>query len=172
MARELVTHIWCDVCLSEDDAYVEGEETPPVVIGSIKPRVLGLCETHRKLFVEFRTLLMDVGQIVDVPAPRREGGATGEFPCPACDRVYSYRSSLNSHVERAHGKTIAELRAEVPDAPLFEEGDDETPPPLTRAECGVDGCDVVYEWPKHKRPAQAIGVHRRQAHGIKGQKAK
>lgn len=34
--------------------------------------------------------------------------------------------------------------------------------------CGIDGCTKAYPLGDYRRPAQALGVHRQQAHGVRG----
>lgn len=180
MARQLVTHIWCDVCLHEGEAQVEAEETPPVTIGTLKPRVLALCEVHRKEFDAFKDLVAGLGQIADsavAQSGQKEGPNTGDFVCPdpECGKGYRYRSSLDSHVERRHGMTLAQLRARLAGdgpEPMLELPEDapqgEKPPKVTRTECEhCEPGETVYEWPANKRPTQALGVHLARAHGIK-----
>jgi hypothetical protein len=194
MARELVTHIWCDPCLSPEEGgeptYTKGEELPAITLGTMKPRVLAMCEVHRKEYYDaFRDLVARLGQVVPegaAPSAPRSSSHAGSFPCPVPDcpkhtNPYRHDTSLGSHARREHGATVAELRArygqEEPQGALdlHQEGalagepitSEKKPPAITRTEC--EDCGVVYEWPKNARPSQALGVHRARAHGVKGE---
>jgi hypothetical protein len=184
MAREIITKVWCDVCQTEDPenpVNTEAEETPPVTIGMLRPRVIALCETHKKeRFDPFDELVRMYGQnAAEVAAltpttPKRGGGRPpgkrtgpwkGEYACPdpACpkhDKPYSSMTSLRQHTDSHHGKTPVEMRLEFdPDADFGEK------PEITRTEC--EDCDQVYEWPEIRLPMQAMGVHRARMHGKK-----
>lgn len=181
MARTIV--ILCDPCLERNDEEVQAVAEETISFGGIKPRLLAVCAKCQKEFVDpLRDLIMDIGQIVDSvpPLPTQKGAtggggnAKGEFECLECGRQYNYKGSLRTHVQDKHGMTLQEMAirhsGDNPDAQLQLGIDDENKPEVTRAECDQEGCDVVYEWPQHVRPAQAIGVHKARAHGIKGQK--
>lgn len=171
MAREFVTHIWCDVCLEQDDIRTEGSETPAITIGNMKPRVLALCDTHMKEHYEpVKQMLQELGQPVDLPVQRShrsdrvEEGEEMECPYPGCTGYGPYRlkSSLRNHFKDVHGTTLVEWEAtqggEVkPSAKIPEE-----------FVCGVEGCDVAYDPAVYNRASQAIGMHRAKAHGIAG----
>lgn len=138
MARELVTNIWCDVCLTPgEDAepeYTPAKEHPPVTVGMLQPRVVALCDTHRKeLFEPFETLIREHGQtpgkITDIPkaaapkkAPKtRATGAPIPCPDPACEKhanPYENSSSLTGHARNAHGMTLNQLREKHGIAPV------------------------------------------------------
>lgn len=184
MAREVVTHIWCDVCMHTDDVYTEATETPPIVLGNMKPRVLALCDVHTKeVYEPIKELLTELGQVADAAKFPGTSPGSGTWPCPdpAChkhDRPFKHEQSLRNHSKQVHGMTIAELRRfHAGEAGLFD-GEPEvqvaaTPPPkVTEAVCDQRGCDVAYTWPEYKAPAQAMGVHRAKAHGIRGAKHK
>lgn len=168
MARELVTHIWCDVCLSpgegQDPEYVKGEELPPVVLGNFKPRLLALCEPHRKEFYDpFRDMVARLGQVVPEGAARPSAApvhAPGAYACPVptCPKhanPYRHDTSLGSHCRREHGATLTELREQY-GTPAGSAGDggqgvllhqdgvlggepitEQKPPNVTRTECDV-----------------------------------
>lgn len=186
MAREVVTHIWCDVCLQEDDQHVEAVETPPITVGTMKPRVLALCERHTKeVYEPFKELVTDLGVVAHdttaSAAPRRSPGTSpgsGIFPCPVpeCEKQthpFKHEQSLRNHSKQVHGVPINELREAYPDGPeptLFAAAEESGAPKVREVTCGFEGCDVTYSWPTHRLPAQAMGVHRSKKHGVKGEK--
>lgn len=108
----------------------------------------------------------------------------GELSCPACDKRYSVNSSLRNHLRTVHGLTLTQARAQYGagaggpahqafTADDFDFGADPSPavpdaqaPKVLRATCDQPDCDVVYEYPTHKRPSQALGVHKARTHGI------
>lgn len=193
MARELVTNIWCDVCLSDDEetTYTHAEEFSPITLPNMKPRVIALCTEHRELYDRFRALVADLGQVVPdgqpkTPTSTRGGGTkAGVFPCPVptCrkhTKPYKHDTSAGSHARREHGKTYLELVAEYGD-PRGEgdQGEDEAlfsdttnapvpVPSVESTEC--EDCGKRFEWPAYKRPTQALGVHRAKVHGVPGKK--
>lgn len=135
MARELVTHIWCDACLAtpegEEPVYTKAEELPPTTMGAMKPRLLALCEPHRKEYYDpFRELLQRLGQVVPDTGPRAVSAAPAApgrkvWPCPVptCPRhtqPFSNKTSRSSHAQREHGATITQLRQQYPGAPSSE----------------------------------------------------
>lgn len=193
MARKITTHVLCDRCLHEDDAEVEAQETPPVTIGQMKPRVLALCERHMKDYETFKSLVQDLGQSVEGTAPasvspprrrrRNDGTApgSGTFPCPDPDcpkhsDPFRHEQSLRNHARNVHGVTVPQLLA------LHGEGEEESQdylpleegtarePKVKEAPCPE--CDTVYTWPKNARPTQALGVHRAKVHGYVGENKK
>lgn len=156
MAREIVTRIWCDVCLKKGD-HVEAEETPPVVVGTFKARTVALCEKDRKEFYDpFRDVLVELGQVIpsgaiDAPTPRKGIGGRPtleDLTCkaPECGHQAPNKAALASHVRNMHDTTIAEL----------------------------EGLPLNYECPecqrKFERP-QGLAAHRRTTHGVPGQNA-
>lgn len=196
MAREIITRIWCDVCL-EDEQQVDATETPPIIMGSNKPRILALCETHEKEFLTpLRELLLAAGSLVDTGAPSvgrppTRGRVVNEGPsyclvrgCSAAGRPFKNEGSLGSHMRGVHSIQLTLYKK------LLEEGggevvlpaspDEELPIPTgvepETAEC--EHCDKKYtsdparmNEPGMKyttRVAQAIGVHRKMAHDVSG----
>lgn len=74
MARQVIVRTLCDPCL-ESESETDGEELAPLKLPEIsgKPRVVTLCEVHRKEFYDpFVEILRDLGQPVD-----EEGNASG-----------------------------------------------------------------------------------------------
>lgn len=191
MAREVVTRIWCDVCL-DNDQYAEGVETPPITIGSLKPRVLALCERHQKeVFEPMRELLTNLGQVLpgtNGPAFPGTSPGSGVWPCPVPNcpknrKPYGHEQSLRNHARQVHHLPISELRERVEAGEVFDEslfGDaveardrsnNNGPPEITEARCDQTGCDKKYVWPETRYPAIAMGLHRRKTHGISGEKS-
>lgn len=177
MAREIVTTIWCDICM-DGGVKTEGIETPPITLGALKPRVLALCvsgENHMEIYTSIEQIVRDLGQASDhlVNATPQRGRPRTVVPegqglqCPLCEGRYRNRSSLGTHLRTQHQTNFGELEQQQ----LFVEGSDvppeETPAPAqTRLEC--DLCGKVYEWPKHSRPIQALSVHKARTHDIPG----
>lgn len=60
--------------------------------------------------------------------------------------------------------TKAAKRGPVETRSAKSSSEEPKPPAVTKAVC--DDCGVTYEWPGNKRPAQALGVHRKRKHGI------
>lgn len=193
MAREVITRILCDVCMHLDEAYVEAVETPPITIGTAKPRILALCEVHHKeVFEPIKELLMDLGTVLSEgsPATTRFPGTSpgsGVFPCPVPDchkhtKPFKHEQSLRNHSRNMHDMPIQQLRAQYAEGQgregedaLFDPdatNDGPPKPKVLRAACDQPGCDKVYEWPDFTRPAIALGVHKSKAHGIIGAKHK
>lgn len=136
MAREIVTNIWCDPCLQGwdggDSEHTPGEELPAVKIGNKKPRILAMCERHRKTYHDpFATMLDELGQIApDSIAPAAAAPAApkksrhGTYPCPdpACEKhenPYGSPSSLSNHARGRHGMTLNELRISLGQDPVI-----------------------------------------------------
>lgn len=183
MAREVVTHVWCDVCLQEDN-YSEAKELPPITLGGMKPRVLALCELHEKeVYQPIRELLTELGVVADslhtgTKFPGTSPGS-GVWPCPdpGCPKhtkPYKHEQSLRNHARDVHNVSITVLRKQfgpggggAPDEALFDEEDPGPAPAVTEAVCDVEGCDKVYAWPEIRYPAVALGVHKSKAHGIR-----
>lgn len=159
MAREVIVRTWCDPCLAED-VQEDGVELAPLLLpelGGTKPRVVALCEVHRKeLYQPLLDLLEEHGQMVDEEGnpsgPRGKYTRAKDVPnplgCPAegCSHESPNRSALSSHVRNMHDTTLSVL--------LGEETPYECP------ECGL----------KSARP-QGIAAHRRKVHGVLGTSA-
>lgn len=184
MARKVTTTVLCDVCLEEDQGEVEGTETPAIVLGSMKPRILGLCETHMKEYDHFKHLVQDLGQPVPDGGPlasvkvRPAGTSAGSgvWPCPdpSCPKhlaPYGHQQSLRNHAREVHDMTVPQLRA------AFDgQGQEYLPlepgtakePKVKEAECPE--CGTVYAWPQYTMPVRVLGVHRAKVHGVRGKK--
>lgn len=72
MAKSIVTY--CDVCLEEDESYIEGRTIDDILIGRQKPKSVDLCERHEKqIVVPFLELMQRFGVGVNgrgpIPAP-------------------------------------------------------------------------------------------------------
>lgn len=196
MAREVKTLIWCDLCLELDAVQAEGEEMPAITVGNKKPRVLALCKGHQvDFFDKFVEVLESAGITVDQltnpgrptrssavrPHPRTLDASTGKgvmCPIEGCEaKPLKNVSTISSHLRQIHAMSLYEAVGK--DGQLFDADGDpvempeiraprSTPPEVTRAECDQPGCDTVYEYPKHTKPVQALGVHMAKTHGIKG----
>jgi hypothetical protein len=171
MAREVVTHIWCDVC-NEDDQRTPGEELPPIQFSpQMKPRVLALCEPHKKEWYDsFKELLVNVGQLVEGESlvGSEENKRTVECIVPGCTTKLKNQGSRNAHLRQIHGMTWTEARAKyLEDGQVTLELETTKEKAYTVA-CDQPGCDQSYSYPEYTRPRQAIGLHKRQAHGIRG----
>lgn len=185
MVRQLVTHIWCDVCFREDEAYVEAQETPPITIGQAKPRRLALCERHTKLYNEFHDLVLDVGQAVEVeetqaPTPKRQKRNPNPSPlqppyickvpgCATTERGHEFpnRQSLATHIRTQHGHSVGEYAQQYLDQPAPELPFDDLPDEDWK--CGVEDCDKAYPPESYKDHRRLIRLHRSREHGIRGQ---
>ena len=175
MARRWSLDVLCDICQAED-IETEGEEIEPTAIGKMKPHVMALCKQHMEVYEAFRDALQAHGAPVEnltaVPAKtpqKTSGGAQGLAPevCKNCGKEYQYVGSMRTHVKERHNMTLPEMRGELP---LPQDA-----PKITEVVCDVKGCKdpntgepVTYTWPDYSRPAQAMGLHKRQAHGIRG----
>lgn len=193
MAREIQTFTWCDVCL-ENEERTDAIEVS-VQMDALKPRVIAMCEPHRKQFIDpLRDLLIEHGQTTNSPSstsaspvPGGGGGQFGLFECGMCDKgPYAHKQSLRSHIRATHNMTVTEYRAELarrgveqdhtavtPSATPEPAEDTETlfynvDEPVEKFTCEV--CGKQYPPGQYARPAQAIGMHRAKAHGIRGTK--
>jgi hypothetical protein len=167
VARQVIVRVLCDPCLAAE-VETDGLELPPLKLAEIsgKPRVITLCEVHRKEFYEpFLEILQELGQPVD-----EDGNASGprghyrprsravspdaavgkpavETPdgiaCPSCGHVSPNRSALSAHTRDQHGKTLAELEGK--------------PLPYACQECG-----------DKFESAKGRGAHRFHVHGVRG----
>lgn len=187
MAREVLTRIWCDVCLAdvedgEEPTHTEAEETSPVTIGFLKPRVVALCEAHRKeLFDPFDQLVRELGQPLHSGGPviaAPTGSRPKAYPCPdpECEKhddAYANASSLGGHAQRVHGMSLTELRVKFGVEPPGGTRDTEAAraAQVTQTETVTCGeCGKVFEFPEYRVPNRARGVHLATVHGIKSKK--
>lgn len=127
MARDVVTYIWCDFCLGQDDTKTDAEELPPITVGTNKPRVLALCKEHRETWYEpMVEALKEFGVIVDGSSPAKsvirptspmdpkgtlEVTADGRVLCPVCKaegvlKPFKNRNTIMTHVRSDHGTTL------------------------------------------------------------------
>lgn len=182
MAREIVTRIWCDVCLHEGE-QAEAEEMPPVAIGTMKPRLLALCERHTKeLFLPLREVLVELGQIIPSTGLMAAGGGgagtteTGVWPCPVpdCEKhtlPYTHKQSLRNHCRDVHNSTMTELKAKYPandEDPVSNQQVSRRNEQVTVKQVDCPECGQPFQYPKYAQPARALGVHRAKAHGVPG----
>ena len=181
MASEVVTHCWCDICLS---AQVHEPGVPvQVTLGfanDARALVMDMCESHRKEFVDpLGELLAKHARNVEPKRPysrarSNSAKAEGPFRClvPGCaktERLYPNLGALTSHVRHRHGLKVNDYRQQygiVPVDQSAESPEEDQEQPAVYA-CTAKGCDKTYSSPPNKRPAQALAVHRSRAHGIK-----
>jgi hypothetical protein len=156
MAREVIVRTWCDPCLA-DDKHEEGDEFGPMSLIPGKPRVVALCEVHRKeLYDPLIELLTDHGQPVDSdgnssPGVRghhkpRATNATGPT-CPACGHVSTTRTALQAHTRKMHEASLGVLEGKAPSVHTCPE------------------CQREFDTP------QGMGAHRRAVHDVRGANA-
>lgn len=182
MARRVV--ILCDPC-SAKDINAEGEEEI-ISINNLKPRLVAMCESCRKEFLEpLEQLIKEHGTIAtgDLVKPTKQaamlpGMPTVRVSCPVdgCGAELKNEDSLVSHARSAHGLVKSQVMAML----AGHEPDDvprpDKKPNVVKAACDYvdpktkEKCDVVYEWPKDPRPTTALGVHKKMKHGISGAK--
>lgn len=211
MAKQVVVHVWCDLCsATELEADLEESRTPgrttlPIHLGVGKAKTLDLCEAHEKELLEpLREALAHSGVVTDTAATSGPRTATSSSKAssskarvgedrPLHCRVpdctlgpYGHVQSLRTHVRSYHGLTLTEMRTRygpeyVPpgDRPSEESTELDQGPALWEDEeddsqwaCGVGDCPKVYRPGEYRRPAQALGVHRANAHGIRSTKEK
>lgn len=192
MALEVVTHRWCDVCLQNEDEEVHEPGTEVVVqINALKARKMDLCDRCRKEWIDpLIELIRDFPTVDAAPTTvkgsrNRGGGSMAEkpghtIPCkiPDCTGYrggYKHLKSFRAHLSAAHpGVTLDDYRRQYGE-PEFEaepSGDQMLAIDEDAFTCGIDGCQVSYSPQTHTRPSQALGVHKAQAHGIRGKAKK
>ena len=165
MAREVIVRTWCDVHLTQDDEHVEGEELPPLALAPrTKPKVVALCEVHRKEFYDpLVQLLADLGQPVPDAAAaaaatsvkRVNTGRGGPHMCPVDDCPYlggPTISALQTHVRSHHDTTLNDLVTAAAAAHSWGSSSPGCP------ECGRSGFKGL----------AGLGAHRFRAHGVGG----
>lgn len=121
------------------------------------------------------------------PHPGIDSDPEALIPCPLIaecktDHSFKSRGSLQGHMKNFHnGVSVGAALERMGMEFLLDENGDiaapdshrdsgpTSPPTVQRAECDQEGCDTVYEWPKHARPNQALSIHKAKVHGIKGQ---
>lgn len=172
MAREVQVQIWCDPCFGQEKREPALDEFTITVVGVMgsKPRVLALCEPHRKEFYDpIVDALTDFSTQAEVAAPKtpkrhHEGGTGTSGPrtveereaaghrCPECDDPFSSRGSLQGHCVRSHGRTLAQLEGQ--DCPFTCRGEVEGPE-------GKDvPCPMAFPLPQHRV------LHEKKTHGL------
>lgn len=183
MAREIVTHVWCDYCMEEDDTRSPATELAPITImvGNrviFKPRMLALCDKHEQDFnanyyEPLKDYLTTFGQIPEgeTVVGSEENKRRVRCPIPDCDsRPFKHTASMRSHVRRHHNLTMGQVEDKYgADALPKSNPVDEEREPYT-LECGERDCDVSYTYPDYRRPEQALAVHKARTHGIAGAK--
>lgn len=128
-----------------------------------------------------------------ITGPGEAGGwpadTPGPFLCaiPGCTgtqnrtgRGYPNIGALRSHIRYSHAEvvlwrdylaTYGEPEVLTNPAPpaVRQPRPSESSPDAPDYRCGIDGCDVSYPPERYNRPSQALGVHRKMAHGVVGQ---
>ncbi len=113
MAKEIVTHSWCDLCL-DDDIREPGVELVAQVGAGTKQKLVDLCERHRKELADpLVALLAEHGRTAGPPSTAlltekktRSKDMPGPFLCqvPDCtsEKIYAAAGSLSWHVRSQH----------------------------------------------------------------------
>lgn len=170
MAREIVTKIWCDPCsIRSGDGDPElSEATEEIVqIGTAKPRLIAVCEVHRKELIDpLREIIKDLPTLDSANGPMkpRSSGEVNTELCKECNTPLKNRSSLTSHVRQIHNLTVGEYREKHE---MTEEERAASLAGKVEVKCDQEGCD----WTKPATPSrqnQVLGVHKSRAHGIAG----
>lgn len=168
MAQEVRIDLTCDACTAEGIHNTEAETLPPIATGTAKPRLIDLCETHRKeLFDPLADLLARDGRLEDGtrrrkkrPAPEPEPEPTvapeptlvdlGANVCPDCSQSFNTAQGLNTHWTRKHAEQAAKKKT---------------------AKAQADGAPTdTYVCPdcgKGFDKAQGLGAHRSRSHGYR-----
>ena len=178
MARQVIVRVLCDPCL-ENELEVEGDELPPLKLPEFtgRPRVMTLCEVHRKEFYDpFAELLAKLGQPVDDegnaskprgPYKKRKKSASSdssssseEEPAPAQEETPAVETAEGiacptcGHVSPNRAALSAHTRTQHGKTLAELEG---KPLPFSCPECG-----------DHFSTAKGQGAHRFRVHGVKG----
>lgn len=189
MARQILTRVLCDICLTDKEVEVEGVETDPIAIGNRRPLRLALCQEHEQPFHGFIEMLLQYGTLVDKekvlktsPAKSTAGPAAGgqvdqvvamydhlglilpdgRYQCPSCSSSTSNRKTLRDHYRKLHGEVLGNWeRAKL--AELQESGD---LPAVQETVLECSECDRTFSTATLKRPQMALTIHRRKEHGL------
>lgn len=113
MATEILTRIWCDLCMDEADVHTEGDHHLVAINGPT--RQVDLCRAHAATLLEpLSAVLSAHGAPVDTQPTRKDFGPlrrTGrtsplgrarEVQCLWCPLDYTSTSGLHAHI-REHG---------------------------------------------------------------------
>lgn len=184
MARELTMNLWCDVCLAAGDReQAEGEYTITVVgVLQSRPRLVALCERHRKEHYDpIVTLLQDFSSVPDA-APKatkkaaaaaaasggREKsaedpsrgttagvlrGGGGEI-CPKCGHELTGLPGMQRHAVEDHGRTLAQLQGVPTPFACEETGEDDEGPWIENGKC-----QMAFRFAQH------LALHMSRTHG-------
>lgn len=123
MAKEILTRVWCDLCLGEDEEREEATHTNNAVTlglgGRARPLTLDLCERHLKELLEplAEALAAYGAPVGDTPlaSPRRGSykRKDGPFRClvEGCDAaLLSTIDSFGKHLRKQHGIGVRQYR--------------------------------------------------------------
>lgn len=118
MAQQVRIEITCDPCKADGIYNVEAETLPPVTVGhgkGVKPRVLDMCERHRKeLYDPLAELLERDGRNEDGSRRRRKPAPVQAEPEPEPELPEPQRTHVESHIcptcSRSDFKTDASMR--------------------------------------------------------------
>jgi len=198
MAKEVTIHNWCDVCMREDVRTEATTTPELVVGATKARTLDLCEVHRKELLDPLLNLLKEDGAVADKAQPaaaaarpaRRyakwssgTNSSPGPFDClvPGCTGRhtvanggpgYSPLGALKSHVRYAHNLSPVEYEAQYGHPQRLSEVQQqpqlELEPTGDQFVCGIDGCTVSYPADQYARPHQALGVHRAQAHGVKG----
>ena len=140
MATEIVTRTLCDFCMADDRA-TDGAETLSVSLNGSTWEI-DVCAEHRKPLDDLGETLSAHGRKIPrtgATKATKPSAQPGDHRCPVCGKLYTYRSSLTSHVRDVHGQTIGEAEGVPLDYPC-------------------DQCERAFSTP------QGVAVHRNRVH--------
>lgn len=148
MAQNVRIELTCDACKQEGITNVDAETTPPITVGKYAPRMVDLCETHRKeLYDPIAALLYTQGRQEEGVQrkrrqPKKQAVATPEpEPAPTVAPATKKRRSRKAVVQE-HLLTADEFL------------------------CPEQGC--TRSFPGNGFPkAQGLGAHRARTHGYR-----
>jgi len=110
VASELVRSVWCDAHAKDTDTRVpvsEAGEAIPIRVGELSG-VVDLCdaciEANVAPIAEFVETYARPAKPA-TPGPKKPDGAS-RFTCSECGKIYSFKNSLASHTQRAHGRLL------------------------------------------------------------------
>lgn len=104
MAREVVTQLWCDKCLVEDDKRVTATSEGVVLALGTTRKQLDLCEAcATALLTPVEVALTRYGNPVEVSSMLAATRPQEGIECPRCGKTLTTRSSTRTHLMNVHG---------------------------------------------------------------------